>query len=73
MPAPTSISPAPLVRVISKPTTFLPFNNARDLGSATVSITFATWFRRIMRPSKSTISKLANSADDLTLASVRMG
>ena len=70
-PAATSISPAPRLRVISKPTTGWPLSSAAERFSATVSITFATWSRRMRRPSPSAISMRASSSAERTVAMVR--
>ena len=49
--APTSISLAPRLRETSKPTTGWPLSRAAERGSATVSCTWATWSKRMRRPS----------------------
>jgi len=70
-PSATSVSPAPRLRTISKPTTGLPLSSAPLRRSATVSLTVATWSRRMRRPSLSAISSRASSAALCTVAMVR--
>ncbi len=70
-PAATSVSPAPRLRTISKPTTGLPFKSAALRCSATVSLTRATWSSRMRRPSDSTMSIAASSAAVCTVPMVR--
>ena len=70
-PSATSVSPAPRLRMISKPTTGLPLSSAALRCSATVSATRASWSSRTRRPSDSTMSMAASSAADCTVASVR--
>ena len=71
--APTSTSLAPLLRVISKPTTGTPLSSARARGSATVSLTVATSSRRTRLPLLKESSRRASSSTVLTVARVRMG
>ena len=70
-PEATSVSPAPRVRTISKPTTRLPLSSAAERCSATVSRTVATWSRRMWRPSLSATSMRASSRADCTVPMVR--
>ena len=70
-PSATSISPVPLLRVISKPTTGRPSSSAAERRSATVSLTRAIWSSRTRRPSDSTISMRASSSALRTVARVR--
>jgi hypothetical protein len=68
--ASTSTSLAPRLRVISKPTTGLPFSSAALRRSATVSVTVATWSSRTRRPSAAG-SPAGQLAADCTVAMVR--
>ena len=70
-PSATSVSPAPRLRTISNPTTGLPFRSAPLRCSATVSVTVATWSRRIRRPSDRATSSRPSSAALCTVAMVR--
>jgi hypothetical protein len=67
----TSTSPAPRLRVISKPITGLPLSSAAERCSATVSLTVASASSRRRRPSASEISMAPISAADCTVAMVR--
>jgi len=58
-PAPTSTSLAPRARETSKPITGLPSSSAAVRGSATVSLTWASWSRRMRRPPETGISSAA--------------
>ncbi len=71
--APTSTSLAPLLRVISKPTTDLPFSVAKLRCSATVSFTLAISSRRTRLPLLRVSSSRDNSSTVATVAKVRMG
>ena len=70
-PLATSSSPAPRLRVISKPTTGLPSSSAAERCSPTVSVTDASCSSRTRRPSVSTMSMRASSAADWTVPIVR--
>ena len=71
--APTSISLAPLLRVISNPTTGTPLSKANARGSATVSLTEATSRRRKCPPLARPSSTSAKAPALVTVATVRMG
>ena len=70
-PCATSTSPDFSARTTSKPTTGRPSSSAALRGSATVSLTVATWSSRMRRPSLSGISSAASSGADCTVAMVR--
>ena len=70
-PSATSVSPAPLERTISKPTTGLPFSKAPLRCSATVSVTVPNWSRRTRWPPLSATSRRPSSAALFTVAMVR--